>query len=124
MRLSRLAQIKRYLASLEYTREADVVLDGGCGYGFGSDMLAKRVSRVIGVDVSPQAIAYAKKHYNSDNIIYLIGNLENQLIHSHGHYDIITLFEVLEHIDEPKNALRALRENIKDEGLLFVSVPN
>lgn len=47
------------------------IVDLGCGVGHGSRRLARiRGVRVTGVDVSPECIEYAKRHYGGPGVIY------------------------------------------------------
>lgn len=55
-----LAQVDRMLAALKPTA-GDVVLDVGCGYGLISRYISETTgAKVVGVDLSPSAIKYAK----------------------------------------------------------------
>ncbi|MGA1791328.1 MAG: class I SAM-dependent methyltransferase [bacterium] len=55
---------------VEWDIRNKIVLDFGCGSGYGSYMLAKKAGLVIGVDNSPKSIAFANEEYNADNIKY------------------------------------------------------
>src|SRR5947209_13153368 len=44
------------------------VLDAGCGAGYGSAELAGSAASVVGVDVAPEAIAFARAHYELPNL--------------------------------------------------------
>src|SRR3989344_191322 len=88
IKLSRLAHIRRYYKANENVQKNQTVFDAGCGCGYGSAILAKKASKVVGVDISPEAIEYAKRKYNTSNIFYYIGNIEDNLIF--GPFDIIT----------------------------------
>ena len=45
-----------------------VVLDAGCGCGYGSDYLSHVASRVEGIDISVDAINYAKQQHKRHNL--------------------------------------------------------
>lgn len=123
MCLSRLAHIKRYLKTLEIIGKGNNVLDYGCGFGYGSKILSKE-NQVLGMDISDKAIEYAKKNYSDENINYSIGDLSNNGFSKQGLFDAITFFEVLEHIENPKMILQNFKKSLKNNGKLFVSVPN
>jgi cyclopropane fatty-acyl-phospholipid synthase-like methyltransferase/acyl carrier protein len=60
------AQIDEMLDRLK-PRAGDVVLDVGCGYGLISQYIADRTgARVVGIDLSPSAIDYAKRLAETD----------------------------------------------------------
>ncbi|NOZ80137.1 MAG: class I SAM-dependent methyltransferase [DPANN group archaeon] len=99
-------------------------MDAGCGYGYGSEILAERDTSVIGVDISPEAIEYANKHYNRRNITFHQGDITYFEFSEFGQFDAITFFEVLEHVSKPSATLQNLRKALKDSGKLIISVPN
>ena len=50
------------------------VLDLGCGAGHGSNLLAEKYSQVTGLDISIDAIDYAKKNWSRPNIDFVVGD--------------------------------------------------
>ena len=123
-KLTKLEHLVRYKKSLEFLDKDSVVLDAGCGFGYGSDMLAQHSSKVIAIDNSPDAINYAIKNYSRNNIRYYIGDLENVDLSPFGKFNLITFFEVIEHLHKPEAALKNLREHISPKGCLLLSTPN
>ncbi|MCK5595537.1 class I SAM-dependent methyltransferase [bacterium] len=99
------------------------VLDIPCGVGWGTSLL-KGATSVIGIDISKEAIDYAKKHYENDNRKFYIGDmqfipLENNSI------DVLICLEGFEHVtkdiglDFIKESIRVLKQN----GLLIMTCP-
>jgi ubiquinone/menaquinone biosynthesis C-methylase UbiE len=112
----------RYLAAVEPCR-GKVVLDIASGSGYGSFELAKVADRVIGVDVSEDAVTYAKEHYPADNLEFVVGSgtaipLEDDSV------DVVVTFETIEHIDDYRTFVRELRRVLRPGGLAIVSTPN
>lgn len=65
-----LAHIQRYEWVLPIIRGM-YVLDDGCGTGYGTYYLAcNGVKHITGIDISKNAISYAKKHYRRQNLEY------------------------------------------------------
>lgn len=88
------------------------VLDVGCGVGYGCKMIAdisKKIS-VTGFDLSIDAIDYSKKKYNSDNISYVVGSLD-EFINIDEEYDYIVSRHAIEHIMFGINKLFKLKWN-------------
>lgn len=57
-----------------------VVLDGGCGNGYFTEMMAKlHPARVMGVDFSPEMIQIANKKHKRDNTEYRVASLSEKL---------------------------------------------
>lgn len=123
MLLSRLAHIKRYKKALEIIGTGKTVLDAGCGVGYGSKILSEK-NDVVGVDISKDAIEYAKINYSSKNLDYFQGDLSACDFFQHGKFDVITHFEVLEHAIDPLKILRNFKKVLNSSGKLIVSVPN
>lgn len=100
---------------------ADRILDVGCGEGFFLEALAEAGLHSEGCDLSPQQIEAAK---NRGLNAYITDNLYTNIIDNR--YDIITLFDVLEHIpvDQQILALQTLRQKLKPGGQILIRVPN
>ena len=124
MKLSRFGHIKRYQKATSYIAKTDSVFDVGCGYGYGSKMMAQKAKKIIAIDISSAAIKYAKKKYNHKKIKYMTGDLEKLNLSNLGSFDIITCFEVLEHLHKPEIVLKKIRKLISPKGYLFLSLPN
>lgn len=57
-----------------------VVLDAGCGTGYGSrELVAKGAARVIGVDRDSRMIAYASRRFGAPAIDFLVGDIEKPI---------------------------------------------
>jgi polyprenyldihydroxybenzoate methyltransferase/3-demethylubiquinol 3-O-methyltransferase len=105
-------------------------LDIGCGGGIFSSSAARLRSTksVTAIDPTPSVIAIAKAHQRSDPALcepklrYINCAIEDlpSTEHSAG-ADIITLFEVLEHIDSPSQFLQTTIQHLKPGGWLIGS---
>lgn len=74
------------------------IIDLGCGVGHGCLRLAEiRGARVTGVDVSPECIEYAQRHYSGPGVIYRREDLET-FIPQMPEYDYVVSRGVFEHI--------------------------
>lgn len=109
----------RYNFVIPYVKEHHKVLDYGCGVGYGAYILSK-AKFVMAADISEEAILYANKHYKRENITYSVQDTPMD----HGDFDIITCFEVIEHVLDPVSILSSLSKSLSEDGLLFVSSPN
>ncbi len=118
-----LMHLNRYRKILPFAEQKNV-LDAGCGYGYGTKMIASKAKKVVALDISKEAIEYARKKYNSRNIEYICEDLNNINLSNFDKSDIAIIFEVLEHINNPQNIIRKLRQNMNLGGYLFLSVPN
>lgn len=105
-----------------------VVLDAGCGTGYGSWQLIRRGCReVTAVDVSPEAIEEARDRYRSEHLRFLCGDLENMasIIGLPERAEVIVNLENIEHLHRPKEFLAGARSRLaRPDGVLITSTPN
>jgi len=96
------------------------LLDVGCGAG-GLLAYLRAFGDVVGVDPSPDAVAFAAQKRSGD---VRLGRLPDEMpLGADDRFDVITLLDVLEHIDEDDAALRTLHGLLKPNGLLLLTVP-
>ncbi|MDD4939892.1 MAG: glycosyltransferase [Candidatus Omnitrophica bacterium] len=112
---------KRYQFAKLFCKDK-IVLDVACGVGYGSAILAEVAKRVVGVDVSSEAIEYARNHYQRENIEFMVMDA-NDLKFPRNYFDVVSSYETLEHLDEPKRFLSEVRRVLNKEGTFLVSTP-
>ncbi len=99
------------------------VLDLGCGAGgVGASLRAAGATHLTGIEIHEAAAEEARKVYDAVHV----GDAE-QLVESgavQGPFDVITAYDVLEHLVDPAAVLRALRPLAAPGARLHVSVPN
>jgi ubiquinone/menaquinone biosynthesis C-methylase UbiE len=99
-------------------------LDYGCGEGYGTAILAKNASSVVGVDVDPEAIKHSKDTY-ADFSNATFQRLESSLLpFPDGYFEFITCFEVIEHVKNQEEILSELSRVLSPTGTLLISTPN
>ena len=94
------------------------ILDWGCGGGGNYNML-NDFGNVLGVDSSELNIKISKER-GIKNVLKL--NKIDQL-HKSKRFDLITCFDVLEHIKEDKKYLLELKQLLHNDGCVLVTVP-
>jgi GT2 family glycosyltransferase/SAM-dependent methyltransferase len=99
----------------------DVVLDVGCGGGVPTVLLAKRCKRAVGIDVSSDAIAIARRDsILQHNVEFHAKSLQEAAFPSDT-FDKVLSFSVLEHIPEYVDVLNEIRRVLKPGGALVFS---
>ena len=100
------------------------ILDLGCGGGLVSESLAKLGAVVTGVDFVKENIKIASDHAskNNLNINYINQNIEKLKIKKK--FDVIIMFEILEHLDDWKVFIMKIKKNLKRNGILIISTIN
>jgi SAM-dependent methyltransferase len=114
--------IDRYTFACKHTH--GTVLDMACGVGYGSFFIADtcdKVESVTGVDISIDAIEYAKKRYNHQKIQFF--NSDAKTFDNGNKYDSIVSLETIEHILEPCKLISNFSNLLKPEGKIVASVP-
>jgi SAM-dependent methyltransferase len=97
------------------------VLDMGCGTGYGTADLAQLASSAVGVDLAPDAIAYAMQHFPSARFLQCSATAVPFSARS---FDLVTAFEVIEHLPDWRVLLVEAQRVLEPNGLLIVSTPN
>lgn len=99
------------------------VLEVGCGAGYGTAELARSAHRVLGLDVSAEAIRMARESYGVPNARFLVGSCE-ALPFADCRFDTVVAFEVIEHVSGWRDLLAEARRVLAPGGQLIVSTPN
>ncbi|MDH3239927.1 MAG: class I SAM-dependent methyltransferase [Alphaproteobacteria bacterium] len=113
---------KAYARAAEMTDGLDV-LDVGCNNGYGTMKIAERSASVIGVDVSSQAIEAAIATHARPNIEYRLVDGAG-LPFGDKTFDLVTSFQVIEHVDVVEPYLREIRRVLRDTGQVVFTTPN
>ncbi len=99
-------------------RDADI-LEAGCGTGGNLSML-KDLGRLDAFEYDNIARELAQEKAGMD---VPFGELPNIIPHGDKKYDLIGLFDVLEHIEDDRSTLKNLGKRLKDGGKIVVTVP-
>lgn len=98
------------------------VLDLGCGTGEFLSELEKRGCEVWGLDFDREAIKIAKQRFGLKNI-YALSFEEFFKKENLAKFDVITFFEVLEHLNDPLVFIQNLKKLLKPSGKIVLSAP-
>lgn len=99
------------------------VLDAGCGVGYGSAELAFSAAYVVAVDLAPDALQFARENYGLPNLRLVAGSCTS-LPFPKASFDLITAFEVIEHLNDYRKFIGECARVLAPEGMLVVSSPN
>ncbi len=116
---------RRHLVVYEWIAErvaGKSVVDMACGEGYGTEVLARRASSVIGVDANPEAYEHANAKYGSERI-----SIVRDLIETYRpdqQVDVVSFLQTIEHVQDPVAVLRHFASLLTPGGQVFVSTPN
>ncbi len=96
-------------------------LDVGCGNGLMLRYLRFLGYEPWGVEISEWAADYARTVVGEERVT--TGTLQ-EAGYPDGHFRLVTLVHVLEHLDEPAPLLAEVRRVLEPGGLLYVEVPS
>ncbi|WP_419900200.1 class I SAM-dependent methyltransferase [Roseomonas sp. USHLN139] len=94
------------------------MLDIGCAQGAVLDGFAAAGWRVAGVEPAPDFAARARARHPEVRCGFFPGDAPG------GPFALVTLFDVLEHLERPREFLAAIRERLRPGGILALQVPN
>lgn len=112
---------KKRLEIIEKHKNHGKILDIGCAAGFFLELTDNQRWETYGIDSCKEILNICRDNINSSNIF--LGSLEDQKF-SNSLFDVIVIFDTLEHIDNLSDFLFEVKRITKPEGLLAISVPD
>lgn len=114
--------VNRYheiLDTFEKYRKTNNLIDVGCGIGLFAEVAIKRGWNVYGTEYTDEAIAI-----NENKGIKMKQGKLNPLNYEPNFFDIITSFEVIEHINNPIEEINNFHNILREGGLVYITTPN
>jgi len=110
----------RFKTAYKMTTFTDkTILDFGCGSGIFLESVSSEISKGYGVDLD---IEIAKKIVTSNNISLIQINQESDILQL-SNMDIITSFDVLEHVIDLDSLIECFNKVLSSDGILIISGP-
>lgn len=106
-----------YLDGIGLIKKNGKLLDVGCATGLFMLEAQNRGFDVYGIDVSSYAVSIAKRRFP--------GRVKHasieRAVYPKGTFDVITMFDVIEHLENPRRVLHKVRTLLKPKGLLVIN---
>jgi 2-polyprenyl-3-methyl-5-hydroxy-6-metoxy-1,4-benzoquinol methylase len=115
--------IPRLLAVADPT-DGLTVLDAGCGEGIVSRSLSATAAQVVGIDVAPRLIAYARERDLTKRITYVVHDLSQPLPEYAQAFDLIVSNLVLDDVPGYIGFITTLSQCLKPHSRLVLSMNN
>ena len=119
-RTYRLENLERIKALKRFCPNGSV-LDVGCSRGHLASQLSEAGYDVFGADLSEDACSEAARLLGSDHVH--CGPIEDLPAKFGERFDAVTLMDVIEHVEDVARSLRAIRDCLKEGGILFLRTP-
>jgi SAM-dependent methyltransferase len=111
-------KIAGYLREIRRVKDGGRLLDAGCAFGRFLNV-ARRHYASEGLDISTYALDLAREHLRDIPLYHAA--IETYV--ASRTYDVVTCFDVLEHVPDLEGALRSLRRLVAHDGILALAVP-
>ncbi len=114
--------IKRYnelLDDFEPYRKTNNIIDIGCGDGCFLEVAKQRGWNVYGTEFTDVAVQYC-----SEKGILMQKGVLNSSNYRSIEFDVVTSFEVIEHINNPKSEVQSIKGILRNGGLFYFTTPN
>ena len=97
------------------------VLDIGSGYGFFRKACQARGWISDGIEISRHAAKVCRELFTLDTFV---GSLEEFLQATDSQYDVIVMWDFIEHVEDPLRAIQDAKSLLASRGSLFIRTPN
>lgn len=101
-------------------KKGGIIFDVGAGTGLFLSKFKELGWGVDGIEVAKEACEFAKKNYHID---LRCGDFHS-MRERNNYYDVIVMESVLEHLHNPGKCLKKVRNMLKKNSLLVITVPN
>jgi 2-polyprenyl-3-methyl-5-hydroxy-6-metoxy-1,4-benzoquinol methylase len=115
-----LALGREYCDLIERYRTRGSLLDVGCSAGFFLKAARDRGWETCGVEMSADTAALARERHG---LRVITGALEEAELAASS-FDVVTMWDVIEHLEDPRRALLEVSRVLKRGGLLALATPN
>jgi len=114
-----IAAYHKVLDSFEPYRKTNRLIDVGCGIGYFLEVAKERGWEVHGTEFTDKAVEIC----TAKGISMRKGPLD-PANYPEGSFDVITSFEVIEHINNPREELSYFNTLLRKGGLVYLTTPN
>lgn len=96
------------------------LLDVGTASGFFLELAQKKGWNVSGIEISEFAASRARER----GLNVSTGTIEDLKVDHGGHFSVITMWDVIEHVSNPIIAISKARELLEDSGIIAINTPD
>ena len=102
-----------------------LILEVGCGTGYGADYLSPVTSEMISIDVWKDGIASCRSKCNKSNLSFIPANALRRPFKD-ASFDAILSFQVIEHFSRIDSAqyISEIKRTLRNDGIFIATTPN
>lgn len=116
---ARIEKFKIDLSKIEEYKKNGKLLDIGCGHGLFLEVAKSKGWDGCGIELSKEACRYGR------NLgLNIINKSLEEARFREDSFDVITLWDVIEHVEKPSEILRLSNSILKKKGIIVFSTPN
>ena len=104
----------------DYVSPPGRLLDFGCGWGFFLQVARSRGWKPYGIEPLPGTALHARARFGMD----VVADVLRDDTYADDYFDVVTAFQVFEHLPDPNEVLSILRRCIRPGGVILIEVPN
>lgn len=112
-------QQKKYIEKFLNNKKGKI-LDIGCFEGFFLNLFKEDGWNAVGLELSSSAAQKCREKYN----IKIYNDALEHVDLNEKEFDVISIIHALEHVNNPMNTILLMKKYLKDDGLIFIEVPN
>lgn len=116
-----LTQARKKFSVLKKYASSGKLMDVGCSVGFFLRIVKEEGWKACGLEVSAHTAKFAKEKYG---LQVFNGTLEKTTLFPPSTFDVITMWDVIEHTSNPLESIEKAYTLLKKDGLIFLSTPN
>lgn len=111
-------------AAIDRLMAGKTIVDIACGEGYGSALLSRSATRVIGMDISETAVEHAAARYGDhSNLEFRVGDA-TAIDLADDSVDAIVSFETIEHLDDHASMMAEFDRVLRPDGFVIISSPD
>lgn len=108
--------MSHYLSRIKKLKSKGKILDVGCAMGFFLELAENNGFKATGIDVSEYAVNLAKKKYGDKVVQTSLSKAK----FPDKCFDVVTMFDLIEHLENPIEDLKKTSSLLKDNGLVVI----
>ncbi len=116
----KIKNFKQGLEEIQKFSKKGRIFDIGCATGVFLDICKKNSWNSYGIDISKYATDYAKKKFKVKAEAGEVTKIKNKV----KFFDVVSMWDTIEHVENPSGTLKKVRKILKKDGILFISTIN